>query len=364
MTGSRFTIAMRFLAQTLPLLAPGILAAAASADVVVLAAVKDNTLYEDLSGVHSNGKGNSMFSGITAQNLIRRALLRFDVAGAIPAGSTILSAELTLSMTMTISNAQDVSVHRALADWGESTSNAPGQEGSGGVSATGDATWIHTFFNGSFWAAPGGDYVLVPSATTSVAFGGDYVWAGPGVVADVQGWLDSPGTNFGWLVRHDDEVTAATAKRFATRENVDVTQRPSLEIIYEPPGSCAGTNYCLVNPNSTGNAAIISYSGSCSIAFNDFTLTAQPVPNQSFLFFFGPNQIQLPFGNGFLCVGGGLTRINPPMFASGNVATRSIDLVGLGLAPGTKNFQCWFRDPMGGGAAYNTSDAIQITLIP
>ncbi len=356
---------MKSTARLLALLAPGFLAAQAAADVVVLDSVKDNTLYEDPSGLLSNGKGHSLFSGITAQNFIRRALLKFDVAATVPPGSTILSAKLTLSMTMTISGAQNVSVHETLADWGEATSNAPGQEGSGGVAVTGDVTWIHTFFNGSLWTTAGGDYDPTPSATAAVAFGGDYIWGNTAaMVADVQSWLDAPATNFGWLLRHDDEITAATAKRFATRENPDVSLRPSLEINYAPPGACVGTNYCLVNPNSTGNAAIISYTGSCSIAFNDFTLTAQPVPNQSFLFFFGPTQSQAPFGNGFLCASGGLTRVNPPMFASGNVATRAIDLIGLGAMPGTENFQCWFRDPMAGGAAFNTSDAIQVTLIP
>ena len=39
---------------------------------------------------------------------------------------------------------------------------------------------------------------------------------------------------------------------------------------------------------------------------------------------------------------------------------RSLDaFVGL-----TRNFQHWFRDPMGGGAAFNTSNAYQIVLVP
>jgi hypothetical protein len=30
----------------------------------------------------------------------------------------------------------------------------------------------------------------------------------------------------------------------------------------------------------------------------------------------------------------------------------------------TRNFQYWFRDPMAGGAAFNTSDAIAIGILP
>ena len=31
---------------------------------------------------------------------------------------------------------------------------------------------------------------------------------------------------------------------------------------------------------------------------------------------------------------------------------------------GTANFQCWYRDPSGGGAAFNLSDAIEIVFTP
>jgi hypothetical protein len=38
------------------------------------------------------------------------------------------------------------------------------------------------------------------------------------MVADVQSWLNSPGSNFGWLVLGDESV-AGSAKRFDTRES-------------------------------------------------------------------------------------------------------------------------------------------------
>ena len=31
---------------------------------------------------------------------------------------------------------------------------------------------------------------------------------------------------------------------------------------------------------------------------------------------------------------------------------------------GTRNFQCWFRDPAAGGAAYNTSDGLEVVFVP
>ena len=66
----------------------------ALADVVTVPASRDNTLIEDPSGALSNGAGPSLFAGRTAQprNSIRRAVIAFDIAGTIPAGSVITGA--------------------------------------------------------------------------------------------------------------------------------------------------------------------------------------------------------------------------------------------------------------------------------
>ena len=124
-----------------------------------------------------------------------------------------------------------------------------------------------------------------------------------------------------------------------------------------------GTNYCLSTPNSTGTAAI-SATGSASIAANDLTLSVSTVPNQPGIFYYGPNQIQLVFGNGFRCVGGIVVRLNPPSNAVGNVATRVVNVLGEGIVPGTLNFQYWHRDPAGGGAFFNLSDGLEIVFVP
>ncbi len=71
----------------------------ASADEVVLTPLKDNTLFESIDGSTSNGAGNAVFSGKTGflgGGVKLRAVLAFDVAGGIPAGSTIISTSVTL----------------------------------------------------------------------------------------------------------------------------------------------------------------------------------------------------------------------------------------------------------------------------
>lgn len=208
------------------------LAAPASATSVVLAPVRDNTLYESATGALSNGAGAYFFAGATGGLAIRRAVLAFDVAGNVPAGAQIASARLHLRMSRALEGARTVELRRLTADWGEGTSDADGSEGEGAVATLGDATWIYTFWATTTWASSGGDFAGTASATQTVDAIATYSW-GPtaAMVSDVQSWLDAPEGNFGWVLI-GDESTSATAKRFNSRENGDTPNRPKLEIVY------------------------------------------------------------------------------------------------------------------------------------
>ena len=125
-----------------------------------------------------------------------------------------------------------------------------------------------------------------------------------------------------------------------------------------------GDRYCMATANSTGSPASISATGSLSVTAQDLTFTAAPVPDQFGLFYFGPNQISLPFGNGFRCVGGSSSRL-PLEMGSGNVLTHVVDFtaepaLSQFTATSTWNVQAWFRDPAAGGAAFNLSDALEL----
>ena len=162
---------------------------------------------------------------------LRRGVLAFDIAGNIPAGSTILGVTLSLNMSRTADNtARTIELHKLLADWGEGTSVAPGEEGDGAPATTNDATWRHRFFDTIFWTTEGGDFSATVSASQSVGAVGMYMWSSSQMVADVQSWLSDPATNFGWLVLGDESV-AATAKRFDTRESASP---PVLTIQFRP----------------------------------------------------------------------------------------------------------------------------------
>src|SRR3954465_7853265 len=73
---------------------------AVRADVASIGASKDNTIFQ--SNVNNSlGAGQAIFAGTNAQSSPRRGLIQFDVAGAIPAGSTINSVQLTLFLNQT-----------------------------------------------------------------------------------------------------------------------------------------------------------------------------------------------------------------------------------------------------------------------
>jgi hypothetical protein len=204
----------------------------AGGETVALDAARDNTLYENPFGTTSNGAGSYLFAGMTDAGLIRRGLIGFDVAAAIPPHSIIESVTLRLHMSRTNTAGEVVSLHRVLADWGEGSSVGLGEEGNGGPAAAGDATWLHTYYDAAFWGSPGGDFDAAASGAAVVFGNGHYLWGStPEMVSDVQAWLDDPATNFGWLLV-GNEFASTTAKRFDSRQHPDPLRRPVLEIQY------------------------------------------------------------------------------------------------------------------------------------
>lgn len=200
-----------------------------------LTPIKDGTLYQDDAGALSNGAGQHLFVGVTAAGSIRRTVIAFDIGESIPAGSTIISAALTLKVSRTHSAEQEITLHSLLADWEEGNVDARGNEGSGAPSAAGDVTWIHRSFGREEWAEPGGEFSPTPGASSPVADLGKYTWGPtPEMAADVQSWLADPPGNYGWLLKGNEEESVTT-KRFDSRENEDLGVRPLLTVEYLPP---------------------------------------------------------------------------------------------------------------------------------
>jgi hypothetical protein len=219
-----------------------VVAAPVAGGTVTLSPVKDNTLIETADGSLSNGRGDGLYSGRNngaAGTTRRRAVLSFDVAGSVPAGSTITGATLTLTLLHSSPNGfQTHAIHRLLEDWGEGTSSHSG--GQGAPATPGDATWLHTYFDDELWSAPGGRYAAAPSASAPVGTVTGPVSWGPTAetIADVQGWLDDPGASAGWILL-GDETMPGTVKKFASREWPMRDMRPTLTVEFET-GACPG----------------------------------------------------------------------------------------------------------------------------
>ena len=208
----------------------------AAAVTVTLQATRDSTLIEDIGGLYSNGGADYIFAGMTNRAEKRRALIAFDVAAQVPAGSTVTEVTLTLEMNKTRGPEHVISLHRVLAAWGEGNAVGAGiGQGAGDIAVEGDATWVFSVFETEAWEAPGGDFVSEASASTPVGDPASYVWgSSEEMVADVQGWLDDSATDHGWMLV-GEEVGRKNAKRFGGRTAPDEAGRPALELVYVPP---------------------------------------------------------------------------------------------------------------------------------
>jgi hypothetical protein len=202
------------------LCAAACIAATSLADFVTVNALRDATIYEDPTGSLANGAGRHLFAGRTQQGLARRSLLRFDLAGLVPEGATILSVELTLRATQGQSGLRTISVHRALGPWTTGSSDPADSEGQGAAATPGDCTWIHASSGRPdiLWTNAGGDFATTASASADTTATGLQSWSGEGLIADIVAFLANPSENFGWFLV-GDESTSGTTRRFDSADS-------------------------------------------------------------------------------------------------------------------------------------------------
>jgi hypothetical protein len=210
----------------------------ATADVTSLLPANDASLFEpDAPEDQLSGGGGSLFVGRTGSGRVRRAMLRFDVAAAIPAGSTITSARLSVSVTRTQAPEYLSTLHRIASSWGEGRTVGTRGGAGGAVAQPGDATWSHRFWPNDPWITPGGDFDARPLCTLPLAGNSRYSFSSEALTAAVQDMLDHPEGNHGLLIL-GDEISGVTAKRIAARESSTAANRPTLLIEYRP--ACIG----------------------------------------------------------------------------------------------------------------------------
>jgi hypothetical protein len=215
----------------------------ARADHIVITAETDATIYSE-DAATANGAGE-LWSGRTSGKLgtmVRRALLKFDVEGAIPAEAFIDS--VVLKVTLTKANGESATstfdLHQIQALWSEGPTLPTG--GRGGAAQTGDVTWSHRIYDSDQWGQPGGDLAASADASLDISISsGEKLFTNVTMAATVQDWVDGVVPNHGWMIKVRDEGPLQTARRFASRDAA--TGAPSLEIWYTPKVPVEATSW-------------------------------------------------------------------------------------------------------------------------
>jgi hypothetical protein len=210
------------------------------AQVITLTPSADATIHAASNGIDeaANGTGPWNFAGNTTRFGERRALLRFDITGPVPANATITSASLTIHIDRGIDDANLFRLHRVTSSWNEGPA-LPDEPGGEGIQPqAGDVTWSFRSYSDTpalrvAWLNQGGDFAPAASSQTTLSRSGAFTFAStPQLIADVTSWLQTPATNHGWIILTDDPMLSGTAKRFASREAPDITTRPTLTLTY------------------------------------------------------------------------------------------------------------------------------------
>lgn len=212
------------------------------AETVTINPTADTTLFER-DPDNNWGKQTENVAGtlgaFPASGAKSRLLLAFNIAGNVPAGSSITSARLKLRVVRTPSGGGADSTFqllRVLVPWTEGTKSGgiPG----GAPAETGETTWISRSHTATPWTNPGGklevDFAEDPSAQQAIQGLGNYFFDfNAEGIADLQSMLTTPLANFGWVLRTGSESTLKSARRWASREHA--TDPPELEITFTPP---------------------------------------------------------------------------------------------------------------------------------
>lgn len=201
-----------------------------------------------------------------------RSLLKFDLS-AVPSSTTILSADLNLWLSSTNNNSPiDVSLHKLTSPWEEN-----------------QASWTYSKTTPyTAWKTAGGDFsndklrtvkdIGVPPASIADAM---VNWKVPLDV--VQGWINNPTTNNGFMLKSDNETTQIY-KKFASSEQSTLNKyKPQLVVTYKTTARLGledywdydsrplvnGTNYV----NLTTNNNILQYEDMFILGRADASLT-------------------------------------------------------------------------------------------
>jgi len=278
----------------LALLIVAFTSASAWATTVTFQAAKDAMIFATKAGADTgsaSGKGPGLFAGADGGLGIKRSELQFDVS-SIPPAATITSATLTLYLAQVAGSgggpggggslpSRNFALYDLRQDWGEGSSGSPtspsvGGTGQGFPRVTGDSSWDYAFFNSADTTAGkwnqsgtdlhGGNFSSTQSAQstfTNFVLNDPYTWSSPGMVTDIQAWVNGGASNLGWLLKAETGLNGS-----GQTVNLETTSQSFLGF-WSKDGAAANSNpniapmltvtYTLVPEPST--LALVSIAG-------------------------------------------------------------------------------------------------------
>ena len=235
-------------------------ASQASAAFITIGAERETAIFAE-NPDYNLGSGNliagtNAFGGDNA-----RSLLGFNIAASIPSGSIINSVTFQIGVIRQSNrnSASAYELHRMLTDWTEG--NGGINVNTGSPALAGETTWNSRHHGSTPWSTPGGqagvDYLSLVSGTGPEIDSGNTVYeilSSAALVADVQSWLNSPGTDNGWMFLATEEGTPGTARRFSSSEvpgaGISSALTPRILVDFtavpEPATACTGLALGLV----------------------------------------------------------------------------------------------------------------------
>jgi hypothetical protein len=151
---------------------------------------------------------------VDGNTYVAPALFAFDLS-AVPGTAQIVTAEIVLTLEGT--GGAPMQLHRVLEDWDEATVTSNSRR---------------SVVQNVLWMGPG---VTPPSRGTATIgvldpIGTDVAVSATLDVAVVQSWVSTPATNFGVVLRTEQDDGA----QFSSRETNIVARRPFLRLTYVP----------------------------------------------------------------------------------------------------------------------------------
>jgi hypothetical protein len=176
-------------------------------DTTIMSAYPANKYYGNVETI----------SGFWGGNNIERSLLTFDLTNTLPYGAAVKDAYLTICVQTIDGNGTNVEVHALTSSWTPS-----------------NTTW-NSRNTATAWLAPGGDFqaaisggpIAVTTAPSSAVY---YTFALPPAL--VQGWINTPSSNYGLMIKATDETYNGNIVIYSGLNGISTNYGPKLTVYY------------------------------------------------------------------------------------------------------------------------------------